>query len=383
MDEKNIDKDYEKLCENGQIEFVTFHPSLAYEDFVEGFRPNEDGRIIRRDGIFKEMCLRALSAVMPDQPSRLKKVIGKYKSKTFTATYDPIKDKVLLDGVAYAPSTAASNVIAKEFQIRPSINGRDWWKIDVGEGTEKSINDFSVQIDTENANLFEEYFRMPKDTRQKLFENLNEKKRFVLIIDEINRANISKVFGELITLIEDNKRLGSDEELSAILPYSRARFGVPKNLYIVGTMNTADSSIAHLDIALRRRFIFEETPPRIITEQQDENGFYLEKWLSDSENSKLKKDYVELLCKVLSRINEKIKENRELGREKALGHAFFMKKGIDEEGVAAVWGRKLIPLLEEYYFFDHDQLGEMLSGLMRDEFKEDATVKMWFGEYGQ
>lgn len=372
-DGNNLDQQYERFREKGQIGFVTFHPSMAYEDFVEGFRPDEDGKISLAKGIFKEMCLKALSAVMPDPSSRLKKVSGKYKGETFSALYDQVKRKIVIDDVEYAPSTAAADVIEKKFKNRPSINGHDWWKIDAGDSMEKSIKELSNDSDSEGTSLFDEYFKMNPWERKKLFEDLNEDQRFVLIIDEINRANISKVFGELITLIEENKRLGADEELSVTLPYSRSRFGIPKNLCIVGTMNTADSSIAHIDIALRRRFIFEEMPPRILDDGSD---FSLEKWLAD--NTQLTNEFRTLLCKVLNKINLKIRENKDLGREKAIGHAFFMKKDMDEASVNLVWKRKIIPLLEEYYFFDQEQLGEMLRELAQGEFTS-ATVKGWFG----
>ena len=158
---------------------------------------------------------------------------------------------------------------------------------------------------------------------------------FVLIIDEINRGNVSNIFGELITLIEDSKRAGKDEALSVTLPYSKETFSVPSNLYIVGTMNTADRSLTQIDTALRRRFHFEEMMP---------NPNLLEGLVIDNIN----------ICNLLKCLNERIEALYD--REHTLGHAFFMelleedKKNIDT--LAAIFKNKVIPLLQEYFFDD-------------------------------
>lgn len=150
---------------------------------------------------------------------------------------------------------------------------------------------------------------------------VEELKNFILIIDEINRANISKVFGELITLLEDDKRLGKPNELKITLPNGEKEFGVPPNLYLIGTMNTADKSIALIDIALRRRFEFI--------------GYY-----PDYENEKLKPEVRTLLQK----INEEIYKLKN-SADYLIGHAYFMK----DEAIETTLRNKVIPLLMEYF----------------------------------
>ena len=158
---------------------------------------------------------------------------------------------------------------------------------------------------------------------------------FVFIIDEINRGNISKIFGELITLIEDDKR----GELYVTLPYSQEEFTVPKNVYVLGTMNTADRSIALLDTALRRRFSFIEMMPRPELLPTDVEGVNLRG--------------------LLEKLNTEIE--RQLDREHTIGHAYFIKCTKLAE-IAAVFRNKIIPLLQEYFFDDYDKIYEVLGG---------------------
>ena len=187
-------------------------------------------------------------------------------------------------------------------------------------------------------------------------------KNYVLIIDEINRGNVSHIFGELITLIEDDKRLGCAESLVVTLPYSKEQFGVPKNLYIIGTMNTADRSVEALDAALRRRFSFEEMPPNsdlIGTEGAlNEVGGILDL----EELGKIN------LPELLDIINLRIEKL--LDRDHQIGHSYFMSvESLDDLKLA--FQNKIIPLLQEYFFGDYGKIGLVLGKVF--DSKDDSN----------
>jgi len=167
---------------------------------------------------------------------------------------------------------------------------------------------------------------------------------FLLIIDEINRGNIARIFGELITLIEPSKRAGMDEALQACLPYSREAFSVPANLHIVGTMNTADRSLAAMDVALRRRFEFVEMPPRPELLDRQVAGIHL--------------------GTVLATINARIEVL--LGRDHLIGHAYLISVH-DLAGLADAFANRIIPLLQEYFFEDWQRIAWVLNDHRKPE----------------
>ena len=181
------------------------------------------------------------------------------------------------------------------------------------------------------------------------------KLKFCFIIDEINRGNISKIFGELITLIEASKRLGEKEEMTLQLPYSEEAFGVPNNVYIIGTMNTADRSIALMDTALRRRFNFIEMMP---TPQVLE---------------KIDQDIMQgiSVSKILEVMNHRIAVLYD--REHTIGHAYFASL-IEEPSVkklAEIFKNSIIPLLQEYFYEDYEKIQLVLG----DNAKSDNQYK--------
>ena len=170
--------------------------------------------------------------------------------------------------------------------------------------------------------------------------------RYVLIIDEINRGNVARIFGELITLIEDSKRIGRDDEARAILPGSQDDFGVPANLHVVGTMNTADRSIALLDTALRRRFVFEERMPDPNLASPDAGGVDCRK--------------------LLAAMNDRIAAL--LDREHRIGHTYFLQ--VDTvEALAETFRTRIVPLLQEYFYDDWEKIRAVLNwnGFVKEE----------------
>ncbi len=231
----------------------------------------------------------------------------------------------------------------------------EWIATDMNASPEKFID---KQISQQS--IYEFY---NADVKKNVFKELTaievtEEKPYVLVIDEINRGNVSAIFGELITLIEEDKRIGKANELRSILPYSKERFGVPSNLYIIGTMNTADRSVEALDTALRRRFSFVEMLPK--PELLKDKG----------ENNSGEIEGIDLFS-LLSIINDRIEVL--VDRDHTIGHAFFINDTSIED-LRNTFANKIIPLLQEYFYGDYSKM-ELVIGSAFFEKKEVSKVK--------
>jgi len=340
---------FDELSATGQIRFITFHQSFSYEDFVEGLRASsENGSILYsvEPGIFKALCRDAQENITVSEnpfskaisllqekceaaPARLKAATK--SGKEFEFDYDGgLTFKVFpLNSASENPKYFAN--IEHVRKLYSTGDGSNIYNKAYVEGLLKFLKAECGLPD--------------KPTGQ---DQKDKQKNYVLIIDEINRGNISKIFGELITLIEESKRISKEEELRVQLPYSKESFGVPSNVYLIGTMNTADRSLAGLDIALRRRFTFEEMPPK-------------PELLDDINVFDMDEEYAVNIGLTLSKMNERIEVL--LDRDHCLGHAYFMPLKNDKsmEKLAFIFRQQILPLLEEYFFEDWERIAWVLN----------------------
>jgi 5-methylcytosine-specific restriction protein B len=342
LSRNQIKMEFDSYIESGQIQFVTFHQSYSYEEFVEGIKPivNDKGDVEYQivDGIFKRLCWHAENNYMLEVGDQFQNsrngifTISKYNSHIIEITREE-------GSIITFPTdliVGLLKLIEEKIIDISNIQSREKDGVPLQELLDKKFDKYIFGYDSIIKALIE--FINSK--------NRTHKKNYVLIIDEINRGNISKIFGELITLIEDSKRIGTKESLSAKLTYSGINstemFGVPNNLYILGTMNTADRSITNIDTALRRRFVFEEFPPLY---DLPEIGKVTH---SDKEIN---------LQDVLRIINERIEYL--LDRDHLIGHSYFI--GItDWDTLCSKFRNNIIPLLQEYFYNDWEKIALVL-----------------------
>ena len=363
---------YDELVSQKRIRFVTFHQSFSYEEFVEGLRANSDDGQISYNieaGIFKRICQSAATGIT-ESDCQLDKALqalqetldGEERIELKTQRGNPF-------GVEYHGN--------RTFRVFPQGTIHE----DLGRGYPVSIEHIQNLYRGTNLDriynasyvrgilkyLMDEY-KVPEFSDTPVSDTPDD---FVLIIDEINRGNISKIFGELITLIEPSKRAGHPEAIKVQLPYSKDEFSVPANLHIIGTMNTADRSLAMMDTALRRRFDFVEMMP--------DYGMLKDVQVGDVN-----------IGDMLKVINQRIEYLYD--REHTLGHAFFIPlKKIDDDGLrlealAAIFKNKVIPLLEEYFFENWENirlvLGDNQTNIDDEQFvlkNQDVSGQALFG----
>lgn len=397
----------------GLIEFTTFHQSYGYEDFIEGIKPviiedkeNISGGDLKytvAPGIFKRFCaepdyainfllkFRTIWAVysykefFPFKENRIvtnKSSSGKNlekvkKGEIIVYTTGPNEnDEVEILGIGLCSSEAQESDEGYECYVNWIFNYETDDEVDIDKKVKVrkngdyhsyviQIQDWGGKMQRDKSENWEEKIRAILMSSKNIWAKLSKLsseliRNRVFIIDEINRGNISNIFGELITLIEDTKRIGAKEECQVKLPYSGKLFGVPDNVYILGTMNTADRSLTALDTALRRRFDFIEMQPDLST---------LEGVTVDGVDIK----------EMLETINKRITVL--LDREHTIGHAYFMplRENADIEKLGSIFKNKVIPLLQEYFYDDWFKIQLVLG----DNQKKDEETKFITKEFDE
>lgn len=388
---------YNELLKEGRVMFTTFHQSYGYEEFIEGIKPvvDDDNNVIYNvvPGVFKQFCddakinSKELSSIGVDPNASIWKM-SLYGGKTY------IKKECYEDGYARIgfekdAKDGSVNIFMNKMEIGDIILSlKSFYEIDgigIIEGDVEELDNKSEfklarkvkwlikdklmnikEINGDRKLPIKTCSGLPNISRSGVMElitnNIEKKfnedvKPYVFIIDEINRGNISKIFGELITLIETSKRLGNAESMESILPYSREKFGVPKNVYILGTMNTADRSISLMDTALRRRFDFVEMmPDSKILANLNVEGINIHE--------------------MLDVINERITVLYD--REHTIGHAFFIelndKSTISDLG--QIFKNKIIPLLQEYFYEDYSKIRLVLGDNGKSDEKKQFVKEI-------
>lgn len=382
---KKLKEEFDNYKNDDRIEFITFHQSYSYEEFVEGINPDLDTEFWNEpvdkltykgtNGVFKAIANRALfdrlniktgqqDAILDfknlkelfieeysvgaifktgtknaefridkytKDSARITPINGKYTySITFKYLEEAYNKKMSSQSEIATINGVASGLSCYYYAIYEKL-------LDIKKSNDNNQVKFNISeiSDEDKLQLVKDYYEGKIE-----INNGKKGKPYVLIIDEINRGNISKIFGELITLIEEDKR----ENLSVKLPYSQETFTVPKNLYIIGTMNTSDRSIASIDIALRRRFKFVEMMPK----------------------KELVADFGINFAVVFEYLNTKIKIL--LDRDHQIGHSYFIKTKYENAGIdelKTIWFSEILPLLNEYFYCDWEKLKLIIPGFIK------------------
>lgn len=277
--------------EDNNIDMITLHPSFEYENFIEGIsvKTTETGiEYYNKNGVLKNICYKALKNLIKNN------------------LYNQVENE------------------------------------EITEAEQKEILEYIKDWET----CYKKYRELESTLSWDYCDN------FVLIIDEINRGDMAKVFGETITLLETDKRIGSHNEQVVKLPFTNDTFGIPKNIFILATMNTSDKSIANMDIALRRRFGFVKCNPKL--DLVKELYTFVP---SENDNRNLLYESVD----AIDNINKKLAKISFIGPEKLIGHSYLMGKDVfKDENIVDIWTQEIIPLLEEYFLGEYDEIIDVI-----------------------
>lgn len=381
--------EYKSLLEEGRVVFTTFHQSMDYEEFIEGIKPETSGEKIEynvKNGLFKQICERAKTPIIINNDLQIRNNPNIWKVSLLGTGDNYIREdcmennririgwdqygenvgdetnysdggKIVLD--TFINKMQIGDIVMSCFTnkivdaIGVVLGEYEWddelsdfkrcrkvnWLIknikeDIYELNKETVMTLSTVYRLNNLSLENVMSILEKYNVTKGESILKNTKPYILIIDEINRGNISKIFGELITLLEIDKRLGEINEIKVRLPYTpQEEFGVPSNLYIIGTMNTADRSLGYIDYAIRRRFAFKTLQAdKAVIECFNPGDDVLDKALRLFEN-------------IQNFITENI-EHDLLADDLMLGHSYFLAKNINELRLKLEY--EIIPLIREY-----------------------------------
>ena len=398
-------KRYNKYKKEGRLQFVTFHQSFGYEDFIEGIKPEADKELQEivykvQPGVFKEFCnkisvpvAREGSGVQIGDNPTIWKVSLKQTGENDVRTdclenghirigWDEYGAEISEEEANYARGVAPfvheikrgdivlSCYTAQEIDAIGVVTGDYEWHEEYPEYkrlrkvqwlVKKKLN--IVDVNAGKTFTPPSVYKLSNIDREWVYKRIEEATMlvventlpYVFIIDEINRGNVSKIFGEVITLVEENKRKGAKEAMEAVLPYSKTGFSIPSNVYIIGTMNTADRSVKNIDTALRRRFAFQELMP---------NAGVLDGVEIEGLN----------IGKMLRVLNKRIEYLYD--REHTVGHAYFLplKNEPTMYALSEVFRKKILPLLQEYFYDDYEKIRLALGDTQKREETQFITL---------